>query len=238
MSFTTIEDAPQLDAVDKLILLLDSIPPADKSDSKSLADYRKKLFSAEKKLKEKIGETSEVKVQDEKAKEYISTYLHSVFDGKEKPRVSLHIDEIRRNTKVKGIISNLLSELEHKFRKDSALLKSIFKHIKKSSTLDELRAAVSVYESAIEVQDEVEYLSEMNTWLADEVDNLTKYKEENLNYKKELENLYSISFSEDADIALFDKVNVLRTEGYKEVEIERALNITRKKIRILDKKFS
>lgn len=235
--FNTTEPKPELDQFDKLILNIENLEVPNRQDEESMQVYRKRLKVIEKKLGEKLGESATKKFDYTLAKTYTIEYLNHILEGAPKPKRNLQVQGIERKKQSKKVIAKILEDFSTKFREDSALIKSIIKRLKQSETIEELRGALAVYEAAIEVEDEVEYWKGLATHLANEVDEYDKYKTRTEQYTEEIDRLYNLSFSEDEDLAKYQRILELRRNGYKEKEIYEIMQVTRQELRTLDKKY-
>lgn len=235
--FNTIEPTPELDQIDRLLLHLEQLEVPNRQDEDAMQAYRKKLKLAEQKLGEKLGETATKKFDYTLAETYTIEYLNHILEGAPKPKRNLQVQGIERKKQAKKVIAKILEDFSTKFREDSALIKSIIKRLKQSETIEELRGALAVYEAAIEVEDEVEYWKGLATHLANEVDEYEKYKTKTEQYTEEIDRLYNLSFSEDEELAKYQRILELRKNGYKEKEIHEIMQVTRQELRTLDRKY-
>ncbi len=234
--FNLTGQTQELDQIDKLILQMENLKVPDRQDEDAMQAYRKKLKRAEQKLGEKLGEAATKKFDYTLAETYTTEYLNHILEGAPKPKRNLLVQDIERKKHSKKVIAKILEDFSTKFREDSALIKSIIKRLKQSETIEELRGALAVYEAAIEVEDEVEYWKGLATHLANEVDEYDKYKTRTEQYTEEIDRLYNLSFSEDEELAKYQRILELRKNGYKEKEIYEIMQVTRQELRTLDKK--
>jgi len=207
------EQTEELDKVLKELSNLDVVS----SDNKKLV--RSKILAIKKILNTKLSETAETEFDVAVFKQFCRELICSYIYKMKRPSTPEDLQLKRNSTKARKPVVEVLSEYEDYFRTDTTALKLSYDNICKSSTLDELKAALKLYNEVLLDREEYETLMVYNNELSELVDEQDLAVRKNKNLRESYEAIYSVLTKDDEKLALALKAKELKNSGMTQRDI-------------------
>ncbi len=226
-----------MNEVQELENIIEEIQAIEVSDSDDKASVRAKIMTLKKVLNMKLSEAAELKFDEVVFVNYCRKLISSFITKTVKPKTTDELNAKRNSTKGRRPIVKVLSEFEGQFDTSTEALKLAYNNITRSSTLDELRAALKLYEEVQKQNEELIELKESQEWLTDFADEQDKEVRHLKNIKEDFNTVYAALTEDDEKLSIALLARSLNRQGKSEREIAKELKISRTTLSRITEQF-